>query len=882
MKYIKGILKNWVYFYLLPLCLFIVFKNPIECLINQIFIKYLFSNLSQSSPILDFSILVIAVISIYPITKKIHKNAFLPRYYIFSYLAVFSIYLYYRFENQIYSFTSTILPSIKLLDIVFFIPFIPLIFYIIKQSISKIITNSQEKIDKKYCFTVEEPFTITSENDSFNRLAFIEAITNQIINTKPENSAFSIGISAKWGNGKTSFLYSIKEQLKNDSNILLIDLNVWKLNNSIQFIDNFLKSLKDVLSPYSLTVNNLIKDYAVILSKGAKYADIDLTGSLTHIFDRSENAESQFNLINSEIKKIDKKVVVFIDDIDRLDKQEIFEVIKLIRNSANFSNTFFVTAYDRNYILNAISDINSYNTNTFLEKIFQLEFAIPPIPFNKIQKELERELKLLIKESHFKDYKKIQHKGILHVDYGVSDLTSYFIKNMRDVVRFVNSLKLNYKFIQNDIYFIDFYSIELIRFKYPDLFLEIYNRTNDFFTTESENSTNVYSVNKLTYTLKSMNKESTNKNHSYFKKYKNTELYRFLSNEETKNEYKLKELDIFLITKSYYSIFYRYSRGEREDDFNSNLSITYPSMYDRYFILSINGRLSEIEFSKLREQEFESQIKTINKFIEKDNLTQDLLEKYELIKDYDNRIDFEKIIKSIFYIANIEINPTATYKFDRIVGFDGRKLSNLLNWTKVSMFYKDKNEYKAFLLSFLNTDSLDYSFNNQYLYGVLKSKYFLIGDIFESKELTEITLTNFNNALKKSSEFTKELYWFYTNCKDRIETPYSSGGIGISYKINRIARNSMKRFVLLKCLDSYLNFIIRFDESGENYLYYPNWEIINDIFESTDKFIKLLEKCKLNSFCKEEFIKLYYYIKENNTGVELNWFEKIKPRIVLY
>lgn len=64
MKYIKEILKNWVYFYLLPLCLFIVFKNPVECLINQIFIEHLFSKVSQSSPILDFSILVIAVISI--------------------------------------------------------------------------------------------------------------------------------------------------------------------------------------------------------------------------------------------------------------------------------------------------------------------------------------------------------------------------------------------------------------------------------------------------------------------------------------------------------------------------------------------------------------------------------------------------------------------------------------------------------------------------------------------------------------------------------------------------------------------------------------------------------------------------------------------------
>jgi len=49
-----------------------------------------------------------------------------------------------------------------------------------------------------------------------------------------------------------------------------------------------------------------------------------------------------FKEINDSLKKINKKIVIFIDDLDRLDKEEVVEVIRLIRNTANFHNTFFV------------------------------------------------------------------------------------------------------------------------------------------------------------------------------------------------------------------------------------------------------------------------------------------------------------------------------------------------------------------------------------------------------------------------------------------------------------------------------------------------------------------------------------------------------------
>ena len=75
---------------------------------------------------------VITVIALYPITKKIHKSAFLPRKYVFSFLTFLSIYMFYRYVSHIYSFTSiNKFSSVKLLDILFFAPLIPLILFLL-------------------------------------------------------------------------------------------------------------------------------------------------------------------------------------------------------------------------------------------------------------------------------------------------------------------------------------------------------------------------------------------------------------------------------------------------------------------------------------------------------------------------------------------------------------------------------------------------------------------------------------------------------------------------------------------------------------------------------------------------------------------------------
>lgn len=71
-------------------------------------------------------------------------------------------------------------------------------------------------------------------------------------------------------------------------------------------------------------------------------------------------SEEDSNVFKSKIadklKDIDSKIVVAIDDIDRLDSNELFEVLRLIRNTANLPNLIFLVTYDKDYVIKQLKN----------------------------------------------------------------------------------------------------------------------------------------------------------------------------------------------------------------------------------------------------------------------------------------------------------------------------------------------------------------------------------------------------------------------------------------------------------------------------------------------------------------------------------------------
>ncbi|WP_407243013.1 P-loop NTPase fold protein [Escherichia coli] len=70
--------------------------------------------------------------------------------------------------------------------------------------------------------------------------------------------------------------------------------------------------------------------------------------------------------------------MVIIDDIDRLTPTETFQVLRLVKAVADFSELLLL-AFDPNYLISVLDKNNIVNSSEYLNKIVQLRVPLPVI-----------------------------------------------------------------------------------------------------------------------------------------------------------------------------------------------------------------------------------------------------------------------------------------------------------------------------------------------------------------------------------------------------------------------------------------------------------------------------------------------------------------------
>ncbi|MCF7859867.1 MAG: KAP family NTPase [Candidatus Cloacimonetes bacterium] len=360
------------------------------------------------------------------------------------------------------------------------------------------------------------------EEDVLGRYPFVEKLSKALYDWREEESLV-ISLTGKWGTGKSSIINLVKEYIeedKLDEKPTVIDFNPWMFSNihnlSSQFFNELAKELnikndseKDKqlakkISLYSDLLNifpstKQIFSLSSLLTMILGILGVSLS-KLIDIFNISETAiQGTFyilgivsllagllkqvsnilikkvdvkkksisgikNDISDIMKKRDKKLVIIIDDIDRLTPEEVKEMFKLVRVNADFPNTIYVLAYDREIIEKCINIKDITDGKSYIDKIVQVNFDIPRISHNKIAnylfQELNRVLSLLPKS--YEDYFEIEYwSKTYHSGYKL------LFKTLRDVKRYISSLEFNLSLMCKkgsiEVNPIDFIAIEAIR-----------------------------------------------------------------------------------------------------------------------------------------------------------------------------------------------------------------------------------------------------------------------------------------------------------------------------------------------------------------------------------------------------------------------------------
>jgi predicted KAP-like P-loop ATPase len=250
------------------------------------------------------------------------------------------------------------------------------------KSNSQKVNRAEQSENNNGYYSADSPIN-NPELDEFNRKYFSERIAQTIAKRK-DTKSLVIGIYGKWGEGKTTVLNFIDSELRHHDNVVTLFFNPWIFPAETELFTAFYaelaKGLEKSLPTAKEKIGNAIKDYLVPIAGFLDKADsAEKIGNLLSSV-RLDELRDRIGKLLVEEKKL---VVVFMDDIDRLDKDEIHSVFRLIKLSANFENIVYVLAFDREIVEDALSERyfskkESAGQN-FLEKIIQVPIGLPKI-----------------------------------------------------------------------------------------------------------------------------------------------------------------------------------------------------------------------------------------------------------------------------------------------------------------------------------------------------------------------------------------------------------------------------------------------------------------------------------------------------------------------
>lgn len=244
-------------------------------------------------------------------------------------------------------------------------------------------------------FGVDEPIT-SSEDDLLGRKIYAQDAAKKLLATNTEKNAFTFGVIAPWGNGKTSFLYMLKEYIDNNwaGDVVTISFHPWKYGKSSNLTYLFFEELSKSLAPYSTSFSYDIIRYARTVSS-IENSTTKFLGSILGCF-ASPTVEEQYEDLKKKISNMQRKIVVFIDDIDRLESKEIEELFRLVRNTSNLPFMYFVIAYDKKYVVDSLNSIFPSHSLSYSQKILQEEFFLPIIKSNELKAVLREKLSVFL------------------------------------------------------------------------------------------------------------------------------------------------------------------------------------------------------------------------------------------------------------------------------------------------------------------------------------------------------------------------------------------------------------------------------------------------------------------------------------------------------
>lgn len=335
-----------------------------------------------------------------------------------------------------------------------------------------------------------------------SRAPFVKEIAKTITERHGnESGSFIFGISGKWGEGKTHFLDELRKTLEKESSpFKVVDVNPWKFSvDRISFLRNFLRTLYKKCDPANeselkqldvdtsenaINWGQLVKfalmlgaicwaftyaplfNFVINLPTQVKFfltvlfipivlaavQSVVTVQKTDHAITTLDKFDNLLEGILERVKENEHKIVVFVDDLDRVTPEMARDVLDNLRTFFDKKDITFVVTGDhtvleghlgRSLLPNEESSATQLEEGRrFMKKIFNVYWRLPLL--------IKKELQDFIKGEFEK-----RTEGLNGIFSQESDkamfatyLDKYFESNFRQIIRFLDTVLFNFQIIK--------------------------------------------------------------------------------------------------------------------------------------------------------------------------------------------------------------------------------------------------------------------------------------------------------------------------------------------------------------------------------------------------------------------------------------------------
>ncbi|MBY3238695.1 NTPase KAP [Rhizobium laguerreae] len=342
----------------------------------------------------------------------------------------------------------------------------------------------------------------SEREDRFGFTALADRIA-EALTMQAANKGYVFGLEGKWGSGKSSLLGLTLMKLRSEdpSKVAAVEFRPWLIGDRDQLLTALFEDLAKAIAGLqhasgdatgttalaASDVVNQVRKFARHLGPVGKLSGVlgtfvpgaTLAGDILEKI-ASAAAEdvdgptlvAQKEKLAKSLLELNCRIIVAIDDVDRLEPKEVSELLRLVRSVADFPNVSYLLCYDGVALSRSIeTGTGVANGTAYLEKIVQTEVAVPRPEAFALRRWFTDELQTFVE---------CPEERIPYLQQVIDRTGGRVLQNPRAVIRVLDSLRVYWPSLAGRVDVADLVWLRMIAVGSPNLYrwIEEYSGTS--------------------------------------------------------------------------------------------------------------------------------------------------------------------------------------------------------------------------------------------------------------------------------------------------------------------------------------------------------------------------------------------------------------------